>query len=305
MHNNLANYDNFDDFYKGFCKLVSDTVDSMIVDVHKNHENIAKNRPNPIRTLFTDDCIDRELDFTNGGARINGAMTAESGMINTIDSLLAIRELVFETKRYSAEEFLRLLTNEDEYFYKELENCLCFGVDDSAADDLANDFSKMFYSCFIGKKSYRGGPVIPTSHQHTRYTYEGCRVGPTPDGGRNGEPLCDSLAPLSGKNKKGPTAAIKSSCRLALDKVYGIPVVNVTLGIQYVGEPLKGIIKGFMSMNGVMMQITVVSKEELIDAMDNPDKYEDLVVRVGGYTDYFNRLTPDLKQAIIERTIYE
>lgn len=295
----------FEEFYEGFCAEVKKQTKLMISDVNRNHENRARNLPNPMRSLLIDDCIDRGLDFNNGGARFNGALTAESGMINVIDSLEAVRELVFERKVFTGEEFLKRLSCEDECLYSYLQGCEHFGTDEERTNRLAEDFSDRFYSLFEGEACFRGGVFLPSSHQFNRYGKEGKKVGPTPDGRKGGTALCDSVAPIGGRATQGPTAALLSSSHLAQSKILGIPVYNLTIHRKYSPTILKALIQGYFEHGGVQLQITMVSKEELEDAMEHPERHDDLVVRVGGYSEYFNRLTPELKQAVYQRTIFE
>lgn len=305
LYQALPQCNNYDEFYEGYCAKVKQEAAWMISDVYRNHENRAKHLPNPMRSLLIDDCIDRGLDYNNGGARFNAALTAESGMINVIDSLSAVRELIYEKKKYTPEEFLRLLKQEDEEFFRVLKKCPHFGTDEEPTNQLASDFSDMYYSCFEDAECYRGGRYMPSSHQFNRYGKEGKKVGPTPDGRRGGEALCDSVAPVGGRAVKGPTAALLSSSYLKQEKILGIPVYNLTIHKRYSKDVLKGLVQGYFASHGVQLQITMVSKEELKDAMEHPEKHEDLVVRVGGYSEYFNRLTPELKESVYKRTIFE
>lgn len=305
MKENLENAATFDEFYQGYLLKVKEGVNLLVSDVRRNHEQRAKYLPNPMRSLTIDDCIDKGLDYNNSGARYNAALTSDSGMINVIDSLLAIKNLVFDQKRYEKKEFLKLLDSENPHLYQVLKKCPHYGVDDEGPDQLAHNFSVYFYSLFAGKKCYRGGPYIPTSHQFNRHPKEGKKVGPTPDGRHRGDPLCDSIGALSGKSTNGPTAMLLSASKIDQAQIYGIPVLNLSINKQFARISLKALIQGYMQLGGIQIQITLTSKEDLMDALVHPEKHEDLVVRVGGYSEYFNKLTPDLQKVIIDRTLLE
>lgn len=305
MKNSLESAETFDEFYQGFLEEVHKGVDLLLSDVHRNHEQRAHYLPNPMRSLLIDDCIDRGIDYNNGGARYNAALTSESGMINVIDSLLALKTLIFDKHRFEPKEFLRLLELEDKHLYELLKKCPHFGMDDEESDLLAHDFSTFFYGLYKGKRCYRGGFCTPTSHQYNRHPREGKKVGPTPDGRHRGEALCDSLAAMNGKSANGPTAMLLSASKLDLKSIYGMGVVNLSINKKFAQNSLKALLQGYMKVGGTQVQVTLTSKEDLMDALINPDKHDDLIVRVGGYSEYFNRLTPDLKRVIIERTMYE
>lgn len=295
----------FEDFYTGFLEEVKRGVDLFTYDIDRNHEQRAKYLPNPMRSLTIDDCIDKGLDYNNGGARYNAAITSETGMINVIDSLLAIKELVFDRQRFTPDELFRLMDLGDKHLYELLRKCPHYGVDDEECDRLAHDFTVYFYGLYKNKKCYRGGKYCPTSHQYNRHPKEGKKVGPTPDGRLRGEALNDSIGALSGKATKGPTAMMLSAAKIDQKSIYGMNALNLSINKKFAQNSLKALLRAYMEEGGAMVQITITSKEDLMDAMVHPEKHEDLVVRVGGYSEYFNRLTPDLKRVILERTLHE
>ncbi len=306
MHAHLREAGTFEEFYEGLCRTTEKAIDAQLDAIVERYEYMAEYLPNPIRTLFTDDCIENGRDFNAGGARYTWTQSSDSGLINTIDSLLAIRELVFEKKLFTPDEFLAKLTAEDEMFYRMLGQCPCFGTDNEEADTLAADYARRVYSVYRNKplKSFIDGYIL-TEHQFLRYEGEGRRIGATPDGRRKGEPTCDSIAALRGKAVEGPTAMLKSAARLPQHLADGISVLNLTLAKNFVGETLKSLVQSYFAMGGIQVQVTCISIEELQDAMVNPDRHRDLIVRVGGYSDYFVNLTPALRQAVLERNIHE
>ena len=129
-------------------------------------------------------------------------------------------------------------------------------------------------------------------------------AGPTPDGRKKGMPTCDSIAAIRGKAIEGPTAMLKSAAKLPQHLVDGIAVLNLTIQKNFSNEVLCGLVKGYMSLGGIQMQVTCTDIRELQDAMLHPENHEDLIVRVGGYSEYFNRLSPALKQTVLERNIH-
>lgn len=308
LHKNLAVYETFDDFYTGLCKTMRSEISAMLDRLTDAYLYCAKNLPHPIRTLFTDDCIDRGKDYHAGGPRYTWTMNSNSGLINVIDSLAAVKKLVYEERRYTPEEFLSLLTAEDPAFYTVLATCPCFGTDDLTVDEMGTDFTTQIYSVYRERESVEFIDAFTlTEHQFSRYEWAGRAVGPTPDGRHRGDPTCDSVAALRGKAKKGPTAMLSSAARLPQHLAMGMTVLNLTVAKRVVQNPalLRGLVEGYFAKGGLQVQITVTSAEELRDAMENPAAHEDLIVRVGGYSEYFNRLSPALKKAVLERNIHD
>lgn len=306
LHEKLETAASFEEFYEGLCKETQEWINTHLDVITEHYEYMAKYLPNPIRTLFTDDCIEKGKDFNAGGARYTWAQTSDSGLINVIDSLAAVRELVFEKKKYTPGEFLKKLTEEDPGLYRDLKNCPCFGTDEESVDLLGADYTRRIYQVYHdrGKVSFIDGFLL-TEHQFLRYEGEGKAVGPTPCGRRTGEPTCDSIAALRGKAKKGPTAMLSSAARLPQNLAEGISVLNLTLDKNTVGKSLRPLIETYFSMGGIQVQVTSTSSEELRDAYEHPERHTDLVVRVGGYSDYFVNLTPALRKAVLERNVHQ
>lgn len=306
MHDNLARVKTFEEFYDGLCAETERRIDIQLDEIVERYEYMAKYMPNPIRTLFTDDCIEKGRDFNAGGARYTWTQSSDSGLINTVDSLLAIRELVFRKKLFTPEEFLEKLDAEDPILYKMLAGCPCFGTDNEEADALATDYARHVYNVYRTKppKSFIDAYIL-TEHQFLRYEAEGRLVGATPDGRKKGEPTCDSIAALRGKAVEGPTAMLKSAARLPQNLADGISVLNLTLSKSFVGDALRSLVTSYFAMGGIQIQVTCTSEEELRDALENPDKHRDLIVRVGGYSDYFVNLSPALRRAVVERNVHD
>ncbi len=306
MHQNLASFKSFEEFFEGLCVETESRIDRQLDEITDRYDYMAAYLPNPIRTLFTDDCIEKGKDFNAGGARYTWTQSSDSGIINVIDSLLAIRELVYRKNSYTPEEFLAKLTAEDPAFYADLSRCPCFGTDNEEADALGTLYASRVYQVYRKKKpkSFIDAYIL-TEHQFLRYEPEGRMVGPTPDGRHKGDPTCDSIAALRGKATDGPTAMLKSAARLPQHLADGISVLNLTLSKKFVGSALRALVDSYFAMGGIQVQVTCTSVEELQDALVNPDKHRDLIVRVGGYSDYFVNLTPTLQRAVVERNVHE
>jgi len=130
-------------------------------------------------------------------------------------------------------------------------------------------------------------------------------VGCTPDGRAAGAPLADSLGAIFGKDTKGPTALLNSVAALDLQRALGVPVLNFNVTPSFHNDVLRALILGYMEQGGIQMQITCVSRELLEEAYRQPELHKNLVVRVGGYSEYFYRLSDELKRMVIERTIQQ
>lgn len=301
---NLYKYDKFEDYYKALCEKITQEINETLTIVNDYRRTRALYRPQPVRTLFVDDCIDNQLDFNKGGARYYWSVINVSGMINVIDSLLVIRELIYERNEYDAKSFIKALDSRDNMFLKKARQCPCYGVDNDKADDLATDFANRIYDGFKQQKCYPRGDFFPVSNQFITYDYAGADVSATPDGRDKGEPLCDSLGAVHGKDTRGPTALLNSVAKLPLYRVLGTPVMNLRIKKEHMKSTLKPLVTGFFEKGGMQLQINCVSREDMLDALENPEKHENLIVRIGGYSEYFNHLSHALKLDVIKRNEY-
>lgn len=302
----LSESESFEDFYKKYINEVKNVVDDVADKISLSQYERALYNPLPMRTFLIDDCIDSGIEYNNGGARYKWSIVNFAGMINVIDSMLAIKSFVFDEKRMNADDFCERLRQNDNSFLYECRKCdISFGTDNDIANRFAHRLSSEIYSMLDNKKPYIGDGFIPASIQFMSQADAGKNIGATPDGRKEGKPLCDSLGAIFGKDTDGPTALLKSVCSIELDKAVGTPVLNFNIDEIWNNDILRALILSYMKMGGLQMQITCISKELLQEAYENPDEHNNLVVRVGGYSEYFNRLSDDLKKMIMDRTVQE
>lgn len=302
MRTALKNCHDFNAFYTGLIDAIKLEIADTLDIVNEFKQVRAKVRPHPVRSLLIDDCIDKSFDFNAGGARYYWSVINLAGIVNCIDSLLAIKKLVFDEKKYDAKEFIEALDEQNESFLAILKSCPCYGVDDDNADALGSRFTQDVCEALNQRTPYLGGAFLPSSIQFTTYAAAGSNVPATPDGRSNGEPLADSIGAIYGKDRKGPTAMLNSAAKLPQKLMLGTPVLNIRLQKDFIRNYLQTLVMGYFRQGGMQIQISCISREDILDAMKHPEKHENLIVRIGGYSEYFNRLSPDLKQTVLERT---
>ena len=304
IYTKLSSSKSFDDFYDHYMNAVQAVIKKVTDEISNSQIARAKYNPLPMRTLLIDDCIDIGLDFNNGGARYKWSIINFAGMINVIDSMLVIRDCVFNEKLYDKDRFIELLkSNDSELLMRARNHSVSFGNDNKAANDFSNKISTDIFSMLDDKKPAIGEGFLPASIQFNSQASAGKNIGATPDGREKGAPLCDSLAAIFGKDTAGPTALLKSVASLDLQRALGTPVLSFNIAPDFKDDILKSLILGYMRLGGIHMQITCVSHKMLTEAYEDPDMHKNLVVRVGGYSEYFHRLSDDLKRMIINRSI--
>ncbi len=306
LYSRLQKAETFEEFYQGFMDDVRGNVDIVLREISHSQVERSKYRPLPMRTLLIDDCIDNGVEFHSFGTRYKWSIVSFGGMINVIDSLLVIRDKVFGEQAYTKEAFLQLLSDNDEAFLQECRHHpVSYGNDNPDANAMANRFSTEVYSMLDDKKPAMSDAFLPASIMFRSVADFGKKVGATPDGRPAYSPLCDSLAAVHGKDTKGPTALLNSVASLDQKRALGTPVLNFNIDPEIKDEHLKALVLGYMAQGGLQMQLSCVSAETLQEAYDNPDLHRNIVVRVGGYSDYFCNLTDDMKRMIIARSIHK
>ena len=305
IHKHLESCDSYEAFYERFMLDVKEVCDKVTEEISNSQKVRSQENPLPMRTLLVDDCIDKGLDYNCGGARYMWSIINFAGLINVIDSLVVIRNFVYEEKKYTAKEVCEYLESNDDAFLSEaksFKNSFGNGCDDTNTE--AARISTEIFSYLDDKKPYFGLGFLPASFQFMTAASAGVKVGATPDGRHSGDPLCESLGAINGKDSKGPTVMLESVCNLALEKLLGVPIVNLTVNHGFDNSILRALILGYIQKGGIQLQLTCTDKETLLDAYENPDNHKNLIVRVGGYSEYFHRLPKPLQESIITRSIY-
>lgn len=306
----------FNDLYSGCRADLSSAIKRIVDDVNRWQAEKAEWQPQPIRSLLIDDCVDRGVEYSAGGARYNWSVINVMGLANAIDSLSAVRKSVFEDRTVSANDLIAALErNFDgaEELRRSLERAPRYGNGDPTADDLAHDLSEFIFAEFLKYRTWRrgadgkGGPFVPSCLMFTTYAHFGRQVGATPDGRLAREPIADSAGPYQGRDRSGPTAMMRSVTRLDQRHAPGTLVVNLRLaryhfeGAEHRAKT-RALLRSYFEMGGLQLQVNVIDRKTLLEAIENPEKYGDLIVRVGGYSEYWSNLEPALRESILLRT---
>jgi len=229
-----------------------------------------------------------------------------------IDSLYAIKNLVFDTGKISKETLMKALKNNFEGYEnvrQQLQNAPKFGNDIAEIDDLGAEMLRYVWGTPWEYELIRGGRVVPSVILFATYEGAGKSIGATANGRKAGEPLNDSIGALPGVDKNGPTALINSVLKMPHALALGTPVFNMRFSKELINSKegraaVKNLIKTYFKSGGLQLQISVLSREDMLAAQKEPEKYGDLIVRIGGYSEYFIYLSPALQETVISRMEY-
>lgn len=266
--------------------------------------------PATFLSLYIDDCIEKGRDYYSGGARYNTTYIQCTGLGTITDCFTTIKKHIFEEKKFTMDQMLEALKKNfegEEKMRQYIRNHTpFFGNDDEYADTIAVRVYEDLIKAIEGRPNTRGGKTYLNMLSTTCHNYFGSVCGATPNGRLAHFAISDGTSPSHGSDCQGPTSVIKSLGKLDQTQSGG-----TLLNVRFVPALLKrdedlkkfsSLIREYFKLGGHHIQFNIVDTATLEDAQLHPDNYRDLLVRVAGYSDYFNDMTAQLQNEIIART---
>jgi pyruvate formate-lyase/glycerol dehydratase family glycyl radical enzyme len=310
---NASDYKSFDDLLKAFRSQLNYLIDVKVRGNNVIEKTFATYLPVPFLSLLVEDCIANGKDYNCGGARYNTSYIQGVGLGSITDILTSVRFHIYDHKNYTWDEVMKALSNDfagyEQMQYDMIYNSPRYGNDDDYADQHAVAVFEIYYEAVNGRPTSRGGNhrinMLPT----TSHVYFGSVTGATPDGRKAHLPLSEGISPSQGADRQGPTSVIKSASKIDHLRTGGTLLNQKFSPLFFEDEDsydnLTALIRSYFSLDGHHIQFNVVNAETLLEAQKHPELYRDLIVRVAGYSDYFNDLGEDLQNEIILRTEHE
>lgn len=270
-------------------------------------------------SALTEDCIGRGKPIKEGGAVYDFVSGLQVGIANLGDSLAAIKKCVFEDQTITTTELWEALQNDfSDVRGKEIQALLHaapkYGNDDDYVDSLLVEAYDIAIDEILSSRNtrYGRGPIGGTYYAGTSSISanvpQGASTAATPDGRNAGVPLAEGCSPAHGSDVNGPTAVFKSVGKLPTHSITGGVLLNQKVNPQMLMKDqdrrkLVMLLRAFFNrLEGFHVQYNVVSRETLLDAQAHPERYRDLIVRVAGYSAFFNVLSKATQDDIIART---
>ncbi len=265
--------------------------------------------PRPFLSTLIEGCIERAEDVRDWDYTPDYRDVTLFGINTVADSLAAIKKVVFEDKKATLSEIIEALKNNWKGYEHLQKLCLAapkFGNDDDYVDLISREFGRRVAEATMSCKTNIGSPCIPDGTASTAWWMFGRICPATPDGRNSCDAFNDgSISPMTGVDKKGPTAVLKSVAKVD-PLITWNQLFNQTINPSYLSghnaQLFAQYLKTFGDLGIHHVQFTTVGKETLIDAQDRPEKYQTLQVRVAGFAAYFIDLDKNLQESIIERT---
>ncbi len=282
---------------------------------HMDHH--AHNSPEIVLNLFCHGPIERGLDASGGGLDIYHLTLDGVGMPTVADSFAAIEQRVMKEKRLTWEELAQHIANDyagtaGERVRLMMQSIPRFGTGNMRADWWAKRISETFSTLVRSTPTSNGFTVIPGLFSHGIVAMLGKNIGATPNGRHAGAPIAHSADPDPGFMPGGGSAPTAKSNAVALVQPgwgNSAPLqidFDSLLAREYGGiEAIEGLIKAHNAMGGTLININVISKQQILEAHADPEKYPDLGVRVTGYSAFFKTLSPEYRQQIVDRILAE
>jgi len=323
----LETFESAEQILEAFKEQLHHYMSQQVITEHINdalHEQVDQNA---FRSSLVHDCIERGKTLIEGGSIYSADGGPTTGIISAADAIAAIEHVLFEKKLLTPAQLLRALqTNfEDETTDPtgpEIRALLLnktprFGNDDDRADRWAvaiADFIGSSYHNDFHNSRYGKGPV-PCCYSLSQSPVTGSvafgrAVGPTPDGRKAKDPLNNGISPSNGAEREGPTAVMNSVGKMPYIWFQKGAILNVrlsrsTLTHREGRDRVQHLVDVLFAKKGVQVQFNVVNNDTLLDALEKPESYPDLMVRVSGYSAYFVPLDPDVKQDILARVQFD
>ncbi len=308
----LAEFQTFETFYQWLLREFDYVERVGIAYLQMADAQFSRFWPTPYVSSLMKGCIEKGLDVTAGGTLLNLSTINATGMANLVDSLIAIRDGVFEYHWLSMTEFADILRADFDGF-ETLQSRLChlpkYGNGIEEVDRIYRELSDRFIDVAKQYENPRGGKYQIGFYSVENHVIMGKLTGATPDGKAACISLANSTSPAQGCESFGPTAVIQSVLKTPMDRLSNGAVLDLKFHPMFFEEPshvsaVKTLIEVFFRQGGQEIQFNVIDKETLLDARKHPEEYQDLIVRVSGFSAFFVTLDPVTQDEIIARAEY-
>ncbi|MDD5603144.1 MAG: pyruvate formate lyase family protein [Eubacteriales bacterium] len=263
----------------------------------------------PIFSSTLESCIDKKKDYTAGGCKYRDDHFDCVGLPNIVDSLLAIKQLCFDSKKYAFGDFLAAIRNNwenAEYMRADAINCNGWGDGSTESCTLAARFNNDLFNMLQDLTGTYGGKVLLGHLTYTEIRWWGAKTLATPDGRRNGDYITQGLTPSRLKKIPSVTSVVNSMGALDESTLAANSVINIILPSNRVTLDICEAFLRTITYTAVeSLQLNCVTKEQLLDAQKHPEDHPDLIVRVCGFSAKFTSLSPEWQQEVLTRNFYE
>ncbi len=291
-----------------FLDYLREIVDICIAASRACTDKVRQERPNPYLSAFLRHCAERGRDRLDGGADYHVAIVEAFGLANAADALHAVNTLVFEQQRYRLADLVAAAKANfagAENLLREIRSLPKYGNGDGRVDALAAELATAFQR-LVRRHSDPGTCFAPSFHTLNAHVGAGTKLGASLDGRLAGEPLAKNIGAGPGSAIGGPTALIRSAAAIDQKPFFGGQALDISVEANLMRQPqdrrnMQALILTYFELGGLQLQVNGLDADTLEKAIDTPDAYRDLIVRIGGYSDYFNNLPLAVRNEMADR----
>ncbi len=303
-------YESFEEFYGDFKKWIAFHIEAAAWQEKAEYDFAGQVCCLPYLSMLYDDCCERGKGIFEGGIRYLGGTLESYGNVNTADSLYAIKKLVFEDKCVDREELLEALCHDFrgyELLQRRLKKCGKFGNDEEGPDGMMKDLHR--FVCLKAKEQAEKNGLdsyLVVVINNSANTSLGLLTHASPDGRNAYLPMANANSPQAGGDKSGVTAVLNSMLKMDTD-IHAGAVQNIRFSTDtfcHHRGAARGVMEAYFEHGGAQLMVTVTGREDLEQAMEHPEKYGNLLVRVGGFSARFVELSREVQGDILSRTCY-
>ena len=306
-------FEKFEDFFEAFTRQLGFCIDHAVEYNNMLAQAHSILRPTPLLSSMIEGCIRNGFDMTKGGAMYNSSGTANIGLVDVADSLMAIKQLVFESKKLTFKDFQRAIGSDykDQKIVRALarNKVPLFGSGSKDAIEMTERIVRFAHERYNSHKNFRDGPYTVGFWSMSNHVAFGTLAGALPSGRNAGKAFTPGLTPqpVASDNLLDNLHDVAALKHEYLDNNIAFNV-KVFPGIndshERIVDRMKSYVKGYFLLGGMQMQMNAVTSDTLRDAMTNPENYRNLLVRISGYNAYFVTLNRDMQVELIERAEY-
>ena len=297
IENGTCDIEDFPSFKAEYFRILHENTDRTVELLRETERHLAEVNPALVLSLAVPSALEKGVDAFSLGYKYNFTTIGECGFATAVDSLLAVKEFVFDRKEITLAELGRVLAanweGHEELRLRMKRSKLKWGCGNPEADALAKEVIEGFTSRFVGKPNARGGVFVCYGLNSRGFIRGGRITGATPDGRKAGDHFSKNMAPSVGAETDGISGSIRSYAAIAPENfpcgsIFDVMIHPSTVDGEKGLRVLRTLVEQFYAVGGVALNVNIVSPEILRDAQKHPEKYENLQVRVAGWNIRWN-----------------
>lgn len=300
----------FDDLFAAYKTQVEYHIEQLAQHEQLEYAYAGKDNPYLFSSILMDDCISRGKALYSGGVRYLGGTLETYGNTNTADSLVATRKLVYEQKLFTLDKLVHMLHHNFDGFEQERKlmlSCPKYGNDSDEADNMYIDVHEHLCN-FTNHQKERTSlhSYLVVIINNDANTTMGMHTAASPDGRKAYTYMANANNPTGGADKNGVTAMLNSLVKPRTD-IHAGAVQNMRFSAEMFTKErwaLEALLETYFEKGGSQAMITVLNRNDLENAMKFPERYQNLIVRVGGFSERFVNLPPEVQKELLSRTMY-